>query len=213
MSNLKQMGLGTMMYVQDYDDTYPNAEIFVGGTADANRVYWPTRIQPYVKSTQLFRCPSSSYNSTLNGNYGANALVFITQRSSHDLTDHLGYQALKMSQVASAATTYMLMDAGNYEVWSREARRNTYQWGYIPGVGQYGGDCGMTSSAFQKNDCDSGRHFGGVNVAFADGHAKWLKSSILLQESLKCDSSAASGLQLWCKDGHSSAWNPELDNS
>jgi len=210
LSNLKQMGLGTMMYVQDYDDTYPNAEEL---KSDGSTVlaYWSTTIQPYVKSTQLFRCPSTSSTSTLNGNYGANALVFITQRSGNDLTNHLGYQALKMSQVVSASTTYMLMDAGNYEVWAREAHRNTYGWGYIPGVGQYGGDCGKATSSIQNDDCESGRHFGGVNVAFADGHAKWLKSSILLQESLKCDSSASA--QLWCANGHSSAWNPVLDNS
>lgn len=204
LSNLKQLGLGAMMYVQDYDDTYPNAqELRPDGTVLA---YWTSTIQPYVKSTQLFRCPSSSSTSSLNGNYGANALVFISQRSNHDLTDRLGYQALKMSQVASAATTYMLMDAGNFQVWAREATRNTYGWGYIPGVGQYGGDCQYATSSIQSDDCESGRHFGGVNVTFADGHAKWLKSSVLLQESRKCNTT-----QLWCE--HRSAWNPELDNS
>src|SRR6185312_8425918 len=50
MSNLKQMGLGIMQYVQDYDETYPFGFYSVpGGT-----MYWPMLIYPYVKSEQIF---------------------------------------------------------------------------------------------------------------------------------------------------------------
>jgi prepilin-type N-terminal cleavage/methylation domain-containing protein/prepilin-type processing-associated H-X9-DG protein len=46
-SNLKQIGLGMLQYVQDYDETFPQAEWFDGG----NNTYasWREDIYPYVK--------------------------------------------------------------------------------------------------------------------------------------------------------------------
>jgi prepilin-type processing-associated H-X9-DG protein len=40
------------------------------------------------------------------------------------------------------------------------------------------------ASALWPN-CKNGRHLEGVNVAFADGHVKWLKTEVLNTESLK----------------------------
>src|SRR5690606_19287650 len=83
MSNLKQIGLGVMMYVQDYDERYPPAyrfnaagddladqtksgmpgERFLTGDAGTfNSGYfisWMDLIYPYTKSIQLFVCPSA----------------------------------------------------------------------------------------------------------------------------------------------------------
>ena len=61
-SNLKQIGLGVMQYTQDYDETYPLR--YYGGAGvrqEANT--WRRAIFPYVKSTQLFSCPSNSNNT------------------------------------------------------------------------------------------------------------------------------------------------------
>jgi prepilin-type N-terminal cleavage/methylation domain-containing protein/prepilin-type processing-associated H-X9-DG protein len=55
-SNLKQIGLGILQYAQDYDETmtpgYQNGSGNVGP--------WHGLIQPYVKSIQIFRCPSNT---------------------------------------------------------------------------------------------------------------------------------------------------------
>lgn len=51
-SNLKQIGLGIQQYVADYDGQIPPQQL-VNPT-----VYWPTLILPYIKSSQLFTCPS-----------------------------------------------------------------------------------------------------------------------------------------------------------
>lgn len=53
-SNLKQIGLGIKQYTQDYDERLPSALV-----SDANVVGWAGAIQPYVKSEQIFQCPSS----------------------------------------------------------------------------------------------------------------------------------------------------------
>lgn len=45
-SNLKQMGAAFLMYVQDYDATFPPV------------AQWKTLLQPYAKSTAINQCPS-----------------------------------------------------------------------------------------------------------------------------------------------------------
>ncbi|MBC8138614.1 MAG: hypothetical protein H8F28_22270 [Fibrella sp.] len=62
---MKQLGLAQMQYSQDYD------EMFILATSDINptnpavapaRLYdvtWVSNIQPYVKNTQIFVCPST----------------------------------------------------------------------------------------------------------------------------------------------------------
>lgn len=52
MNNNKQMGTAVMQYVQDYDERYP----FRGGAPDPS---WKQLIQPYIKSANVFACPSN----------------------------------------------------------------------------------------------------------------------------------------------------------
>ena len=51
-SNLKQIALALLMYVQDYDETLPS---HCYGAADT---CWARKISPYVKNDQLAVCPS-----------------------------------------------------------------------------------------------------------------------------------------------------------
>jgi prepilin-type processing-associated H-X9-DG protein len=51
-SNLKQIGLGFIQYVQDYNEKFPSARV----TASTG---WADVLLPYIKSTQLFRCPAA----------------------------------------------------------------------------------------------------------------------------------------------------------
>jgi prepilin-type N-terminal cleavage/methylation domain-containing protein/prepilin-type processing-associated H-X9-DG protein len=53
LSNMKQIGLGLMMYVQDYDQTYPRIR-FVGGD-----YVWRNAIEPYLKNQGILACPSN----------------------------------------------------------------------------------------------------------------------------------------------------------
>ena len=56
-SNLKQIGLGIMQYTQDYDEKYLPQNIT--GTATTN-VHFGYLLQPYLKSKQIFVCPSAA---------------------------------------------------------------------------------------------------------------------------------------------------------
>jgi prepilin-type processing-associated H-X9-DG protein len=77
LSNSKQIGLGAMMYVQDYDEMYPcnswdTPAIGVAGHDSPlgvnylSSTQWPWRIMPYIKNKQIFVCPSDPARG-LNG--------------------------------------------------------------------------------------------------------------------------------------------------
>jgi prepilin-type N-terminal cleavage/methylation domain-containing protein/prepilin-type processing-associated H-X9-DG protein len=58
-SNLKQIGSGIMMYVQDYDERFPT----VRSANTAAFADWRGSIFPYTKNTAIFLCPSNNANN------------------------------------------------------------------------------------------------------------------------------------------------------
>ena len=84
LSNLKQIGLAALQYNQDYDDYMPLTlmdSFFNDGTI---RSTWVDTTQPYIKSSQVYRCPSDSDTSweTPVSVYGA--ISATRRRSSSD---------------------------------------------------------------------------------------------------------------------------------
>jgi prepilin-type N-terminal cleavage/methylation domain-containing protein len=55
LSNMKQIGIGLIMYASDYDSIYPPSQLGTG----TELVSWPQIMQPYIKNEQVFVCPSS----------------------------------------------------------------------------------------------------------------------------------------------------------
>lgn len=219
-SNLKQIGLGTMMYLQDHDERYPFGKQARAGLdsswsstvipndhewATASNIFWPLFITPYTKSIQVYRCPSSSYNSrAFYGHYGANILM---------LRDDGGTAtALAQAAIPSVTTTYMIMDAGRYRLNPTDVKRvaGGGDCEYLPGTGP-GSAANLPALAsgcsVSPQDYTNGRHFGGVNMVFADGHVKWLKSQLVYQQAALCPDGACSNYTT------KSAWNPMVDNS
>ena len=201
LSNLKQAGLAVMQYTQDYDETYPPNQIAnaapppEGGSHwVAGQWYWQQIIYPYHKSKQVFFCPSTpdtTRTDPRNFNYGVNTGVIRTPADA---------APLKIAAVVSAASTYMIMDSGAHRIsstWTMNLASTAF---YTPGQGAVGSGC-TTSSSIAEDDCKTGRHFGGVNVTFADGHAKWLKADVIVAQAKRQTSHLTS------------AWNPAVDNS
>ncbi|HVK05961.1 MAG TPA: DUF1559 domain-containing protein [Armatimonadaceae bacterium] len=92
LSNMKQLGLATMQYVQDYDETFPLAAVYDWSDPDGagplgpGANYWSVKIAPYIKSLPIFWCPSDSFIEDPTGvdgaawsgpalSYGANCLM------------------------------------------------------------------------------------------------------------------------------------------
>lgn len=77
LSNLRQIGLGLTLYLQDYDETYPmsrfpDATHALGGCTstapsppsddlEGTSINWKRAIEPYVKNKSLYKCPSNGY--------------------------------------------------------------------------------------------------------------------------------------------------------
>jgi len=199
MSNLKQMGLAFMMYSQDYDETYPAtrfpapsglpASDYPGGEWGAGWLYWPQLIYPYDKSTQIAFCPSGvEYAAPINGQYGANVNVIVDE----------GKTPLKLAALNAPASTYMIMDSGTWRIYATTTNDVVNPRGYnsyTPGIGDLlHKNCdasdtanGVAPDSAACQDFLSGRHLGGVNVIFADGHVKWLKTGKVYSEATQLD--------------------------
>ncbi len=85
-SNLKQIGLGFAQYTQDYDERYPhsaeNPQPLLGGwvLGGNNAFSFPTDVSqgalyPYLKSKQIFICPSDTNATTKQLSYSMNQNV------------------------------------------------------------------------------------------------------------------------------------------
>jgi len=62
LSNTKQCALAVLMYVQDYDETYPLLYVTKPGVADGyggNTYSWHNLVQPYTKNWGLMICPEN----------------------------------------------------------------------------------------------------------------------------------------------------------
>ena len=223
LSNLKQLGLGVMQYVQDYDDTYPTTSRYTWGvygqSNSGTTTFWFNDLQSYVKSTQVFRCPSSPLKdgSIQVANYGANQLMMKPHNARDSSTPPVLYPHVNMASVVSAASTYMIMDSGGFQAYPSLAWASGDTYNYLPGMGALGATEGTISSQY-VDDFQKGRHFGGMNVMFADGHAKWLSAATVKNEAEKLTLGEGKEWKLFRLPSHpvmakASAWNPWVDNN
>jgi len=153
LSNVKQLGLAEMQYAQDYDEmTSPYGD---HGCTLTPCTHWYQVIAPYIKNTQVLRCPSCSPHGG-NSDYG---IVY-----NHNAGCRTGVALSSMLYPAEGA---IFMD-------SQIASTNTqgyeiiYCWLCYPAAHPNGAGDGN-----DENRCSS-RHNNGTNVAFLDGHGKWL---------------------------------------
>lgn len=61
-SNLKNIATAWMMYLQDWDETFPPYECWNCRGPDPKDPYrrWAVRLQPYIKNLKVFECPTGS---------------------------------------------------------------------------------------------------------------------------------------------------------
>jgi len=198
LSNLKQLGLAMLMYVQDYDDTFPP----FGYRIDAThyQYWWGMEIgtwyygapfdaldydmrkgllEPYKKSTAILRCPSFYPTHTAYGDskkygmgYGYNsALIEDT---------YAGIPQANLNTLASPAETILFGDAAlHYDVlsptWPPPIVDETWESTMLVSPATLL-SWGYPSLEYRFHDP---RHFGKANILFADGHAKAMSKEAL----------------------------------
>lgn len=229
LSNMKQIGLGIMQYTQDFDERYPpqswcgaascsdedvpqtgtpssRFRVLAGGTTGNHRT-WMDFIYPYVKSTQLFACPSAgrspNYSATMPS-YGY-ALAF---SSFGPVSWYMGVDTpynvpLSLSTVTRPAEVIMIADHTTSESHRMSLRTEraylaaTSDWQYAVAP-----------------------HLEGGNLIYADGHAKWNARQSMLAaigsftnptgsdvNADRCNLNSPDYTKAYC----SRAWNPYLN--
>lgn len=152
-SNMKQIGLGLMQYSQDYDESYP-LRIYNRGNPPVQPI-WSQVIQPYVKSSELFTCPSngnarSNFSQTAQGPYPAirRSYAYNARFGNDDLNPTAG-----LADVQAPASKIIVSEI------------------YLQNWNDYG-------SPWWNGCCwDQGfaGHLSTANYLFADGHVKSLR--------------------------------------
>jgi prepilin-type N-terminal cleavage/methylation domain-containing protein/prepilin-type processing-associated H-X9-DG protein len=61
LSNMKELALANLMYVQDYDESFCNEGVASPANGWGWQDTWMVEVQPYIKNLQIFRCPSDSH--------------------------------------------------------------------------------------------------------------------------------------------------------
>ena len=202
-SNLKQIALGVFMYAQDYDEKTPPATInSTAASVTASNPYgWADALQPYLKSTQIFQCPSET--NTPSSTPGSDGLS--PDPVGPEYTDYYYNSSLSRKSdavIAYPAQTILLGDGDTSStVGDAEYSFDGCVYSSING-NSVGTSCGTTGPLpYITNMAGAGRHLGGANYAFADGHVKWINGS-MTNGSTTINGSVAIGNVLW-----SSAYN------
>ena len=183
-SNLKQIGLGVMQYTQDYDERYP------GYFYPSSNCYWVAQIQPYIKSAQVFQCPSeSTAPGTLTGVGVAPQANVTDYFYNNALTSYNGPAnaevGINQAAVNNVALTIMNGDwksSSMYDQLPTKAAPNSGHncSGILGDTPVASGDC---SDALALDRTAAVRHLEGANYAFADGHVKWYKPNSIYGEA------------------------------
>lgn len=223
LNNLKQMGLAVQQYLQDNDSYFPPSDREDSAPppdgknwyTTPNTWFWPQIIFPYTKNNQVYICSNTpdsfrfTPNSPVNGSYAGNMIVL-------SRIQYAGRIPVNDSTIVSPATTYLMMDGGAISTAPYYTLHPESAVQYIPGTGPGTaanlGELAATSITELRQDFSRGRHFGGVNVGFADGHVKWLKSDVVLEEARKFPVTGHFGSPPVVPT-QKSAWNPFVDNS
>ncbi|MBC8137666.1 MAG: prepilin-type N-terminal cleavage/methylation domain-containing protein [Fibrella sp.] len=73
LSNCKQIGLGIMQYIQDYDEIYPRCNRGYQNDEQAGQSSWMRHIYNYTKNSEIFACPDSLYSQNLRASGNTNS--------------------------------------------------------------------------------------------------------------------------------------------
>jgi len=170
LSNIKQLSLGMLMYVQDYDERFPRPWNYMGvggwpppGYVACNYMTWADMIMPYVNNDQIFQCPTMQWTQA-EMQYGTFPFAYY-----YNMTCDIAYVAegylpsSSLGSVERPANTIMLADGfGTMDAyWFANYMADLYS-----GLGAYG-----------RLSATVRRHNEGANYGFCDGHAKWRKTS------------------------------------
>jgi prepilin-type N-terminal cleavage/methylation domain-containing protein/prepilin-type processing-associated H-X9-DG protein len=189
LSNMKQLGLGYVMYVQDYDETMAASQYWDPSFPASRPTFrWYHVIQPYLKNTTVMQCPSDPDLTAKPLQSGPGNL---NERCSYGWNyPHMPYRypgpgetwaptqwSFSYSAYNHPASQMMFMDSDLKDTVAGGNATKFYQYAYCPFDWWQNPPSGTGRPLVQATIYGnvSSRHNEGSNVAFLDGHAKWMR--------------------------------------
>ncbi len=199
ISNQKQIGLGIMMYLGDFDDVYPQSQWGGGGTGQ-DQVSWSAMLYPYIKNGANYKtgsgtlqhwaedgmwtCPTAQKQAY---NYGVHLDLFADNWNGGTKP------AIGASVIDQPSDKIVMMEKGKNDATWGYLQFATWQWDWTEGVRDWSKpgvvvdpakdnaklsdrwDCDGTGTAGSWAKCGMQpryRHARSANFVYGDGHAK-----------------------------------------
>ena len=189
-SNLKQIGLGFAQYTQDYDEILPyTGYAQTGGQFSSDYIMWGDIIQPYVKNLQIFICPSSTQSNAPAGAVGGTIPTAANLRMEYCVAAYQGptgstlgannfgafpnnvnVAGFNLTTFTSTSDTFMVGEPLDTKT---SPSGSFYRWLIMPSTD--------TTNGVPYSRIPGTMHFDGGNWLYADGHVKYLPSSMVNQ--------------------------------
>ena len=192
-SNLKQLGLAVLQYVQDYDEAMVPREVSGPASAGQGKA-WSQLLQPYIKSQNVFQCPSSPVKDKSqysdDGFAGGYASYAASYQGGIQDTD-AGRPPFSYTQFQSPAQIINIVEAtARYSDFNVD---NTF-WAQDPDPNGYAGGlfAGHTSMS---------------NYLFVDGHVKSMRPLATLDKT----DGGGNDINLWRWDNDTFIHHQQLD--
>ena len=188
-SNLRQLSLALFAYTADSDECLP---FLAYNNANHLGDDWQSATAAYVKNASVWQCPDASDYATSGtycrsfglpylvapGGYAYNETAAASttpgQIDAYSPTNGKAFSAAYLSQCGHPAQTFLLIDKGYgalFTPWT--------QW-----------EARMQNACQGEARFTPGPHSQGKNIAFADGHVKWLSGKAIVAQ----DQNSASGV-------------------
>jgi prepilin-type N-terminal cleavage/methylation domain-containing protein/prepilin-type processing-associated H-X9-DG protein len=200
-SNLKQLSLGVIQYVNDYDQTYPAPPPIVTAPASSgNPQYcgWAGRVYPYIKSTAVYKCPDDPTAPNANllpVSYciNKNLLALVSSTTPNPASD--------ASLNAPSSTVLFVEMQGNVADMTNPNEANSADGNMTgspqdmtaaPSLAKY------VTGAYPGGPAIFGLnpvHTNGANYAACDGHVKWFTANHLSGRANNTSACTAGGVQ------------------
>ncbi len=169
LSNVKELGLGMLMYVEDYDGMFPRTS-YSESKIDPPGIFWASSILPYVKNYQVYVCPSDLRSP---GTLHYNNWTFPI-RPIYGYNERLGDK--KLPEIRYPTSLVMLGDCAHDVFMDCPGR---VAWANSGDHVRYGSGAPWPNGDPNYMQDKYSRHNGGENHCYADGHAKWTSSSAM----------------------------------
>jgi len=212
-SNLKQIGLGLLQYTQDYDEKFPRG--ITVADPGWKGIGWAGESYPYIKSAQIFHCPSDTNGGgapNASGSSGISyafavslagqSLASVQESARQVMNDEISTKAnVVLSSPTETGDYRSPADFGDNLIIDDGSNTGTccgdrpsypvHATGPLldsPASGPGGQDIGGN----RDNTPNPARHFDGANYLMVDGHVKWFRGTAVTVSAANASKGAVS---------------------